>query len=228
MNTDKKDYDAIVVGSGPNGLAAAITLQQAGISVLLIEAKETIGGGLRSAPLTLPFFIHDVCSAVHSLAVNSPFLKTLPLEKHGLNFIYPPVAAAHPFDNGTAAVLYPSLKQTAQELGEDDKAYRQLMVPTVNNWSRIDQDILGPLHFPKHPFKTIGFGLKAFRSAAHLAKRFHSKEAKGLWAGMAAHSMLPFSKATSSAAALVLMAEAHVKGWPIVQGGSGVLADAMA
>src|SRR5438045_8401564 len=119
MNAGKTDYDAIVVGSGPNGLSAAITIQQAGLSVLIVEAKNTIGGGLRSAELTLPHFIHDVCSAIHPLAVGSPFFKTLPLEQHGLEFIYPPVAAAHPFDDGNAAVLYSSVEQTAQALGED-------------------------------------------------------------------------------------------------------------
>ncbi len=117
MSVNKTDYDAIVVGSGPNGLAAAITMQQAGLSVLLVEAKETIGGGMRSAELTLPHFIHDVCSAIHPLAVCSPFFKTLPLEKHGLEFIYPTIAAAHPFDDGTAAALYKSIEQTAKAIG---------------------------------------------------------------------------------------------------------------
>src|SRR5439155_1838605 len=189
MNRSKTDYDAIVVGSGPNGLAAAITLQQSGLSVLLVEAKKTIGGGLRSEELTLSHFVHDVCSAVHPMAASSPFFKTLPLEEHGLEFIQPTIAAAHPFDDGTAAIFYQSVEQTAQALGEDAQSYLSLMKPLVTDWPRIVVDVLGPLHFPKHPIAMSRFGIKALTSAAHLARRFHSKHAQGLWAGMAAHSM---------------------------------------
>ena len=224
----KKDYDAIVVGSGPNGLAAAITLQQAGLSVLLIEAKKTIGGGLRSAELTLPGFVHDVCSAIHPLAACSPFFKSLPLKQYGLEFIDPPIAAAHPFDNGKAAALYHSIEQTAQTLDGDEKPYRKLMNPIVNNWQKILGNILGPLHFPKHPADMIRFGLKAITSASHLAKRFHSKEARGLWAGMAAHSIQPLSNIATSAMGLVLMAAGHSDGWPLPKGGSHAIANALA
>src|SRR6266540_5878203 len=171
MSVGKKDYDAIVVGSGPNGLAAAIAMQQAGLSVLLLEAKDSIGGGLRSAELTSPHFVHDVCSAIHPLAAGSPFFKTLPLEQHGLEFIFPTIAAAHPFDNGSAAALYPSLEQTAQSLGEDELSYLKLMKPLVKNWPRIATNVLGPLRFPKHPIAMARFGLKALTSALHLAKR---------------------------------------------------------
>src|SRR6187551_2743995 len=137
MSISKKDYDAIVVGSGPNGLAAAITMQQAGLSVLLVEGKDMIGGGLRSAELTLPGFIHDVCSAIHPMAVASPFFKSLPLHQHGLEFIFPTIPAAHPFDNGTAAALYNSMEETAQALGEDKDAYLDLLKPLVKSWPLI-------------------------------------------------------------------------------------------
>jgi len=228
MSVSKRDYDAVVIGSGPNGLAAAITMQQAGISVLLIEAKSVIGGGMRSAELTLPHFVHDVCSAIHPLAVGSPFFKTLPLEQHGLEFIYPTIAAAHPFDDGRAAALYRSLEQTAQALNEDEQSYLKLMKPLVKDWPRIVADVLGPLHFPKHPIDMARFGLKALTSAAYLAKRFRSKEAKGLWAGMAAHSIQPLSNATTSATGLVLMIAGHLGGWPIPKGGSNAIANALA
>src|SRR5437762_749801 len=228
MNRSKTDYDAIVVGSGPNGLAAAITLQQSGLSVLLVEAKKTIGGGLRSEELTLPHFVHDVCSAVHPMAASSPFFKTLPLEEHGLEFIQPTIAAAHPFDDGTAATFYQSVEQTAQALGEDAQSYLSLMKPLVTDWPRIVVDVLGPLHFPKHPIAMSRFGIKALTSAAHLARRFHSKHAQGLWAGMAAHSMQSLDTATTSAIGLVLMAAGHSVGWPIAKGGSNAIASALA
>jgi phytoene dehydrogenase-like protein len=224
----KRDYDAVVVGSGPNGLAAAITLQQAGLSVLLIEAKDTIGGGLRSAELTLPHFIHDICSAIHPLAAGSPFFKTLPLEQHGLKFIQPTIAAAHPFDDSRAAILHPSIEQTAAVLGVDKNAYLTLLQPLIKSWPRIETDVLGPLHFPKHPIAMASFGLKALTAATHLAKRFHTKEAKGLWAGMAAHSIQPLSNAATSAIALVLLTVGHIGGWPIPKGGAQAVANALA
>src|SRR5438477_4534926 len=228
MSVNKTDYDAIVVGSGPNGLAAAITLQQSGHSVLLLEAKETIGGGLRSAELTLPGFMHDVCSAVHPMAASSPFFKTLPLQQYGLEFISPPFAAAHPFDDGTAAVLHHSLERTAAELDDDANSYLNLMKPLLDRWPQIINDVLGPLHFPRHPGAMTQFGVKAITSAAHLVRRFHSKKARGLWAGMAAHSMQSLSRATTSAIALVLMIVGHSVGWPIAKGGSSAIAKALA
>lgn len=225
---DKRDYDAIVVGSGPNGLAAGITLQQAGLSVLLVEAKDTIGGGLRSAELTLPHFVHDVCSAIHPLAAGSPFFQTLPLKEYGLEWIYPEIAAAHPFDDGRAVALHSSIEQTAQGLGQDEKSYLKLMKPLVKDWPRIAADVLAPLHFPKHPLDMARFGLKALTAAVHLSKRFYTKEAKGLWAGMAAHSLQPLSNAATSAIGLVLMATGHSIGWPIPKGGSNAIAHALA
>jgi len=227
MDLNKKDYDAIVVGSGPNGLAAAITMQQAGLSILLVEGRETIGGGMRSAELSLPHFVHDVCSAVYPLAACSPFFKTLPLEKHGLEFINPPIAAAHPFDDGTAAALCRSIEQTAKSLGEDEQSYTKLMKPIAHDWPRIIADVLAPLHFPTHPFEMVRFGLKALTSARHLSKIFHSKKAKGLWAGMTAHSIQPLSNAATSATGLVLMSAAHNDGWPVAKGGSQSIANAL-
>jgi phytoene dehydrogenase-like protein len=227
MFLEKRDYDAIVIGSGPNGLAAAILMQQQGLSVLLIEGKGTIGGGMRSAELTLPGFVHDICSAIHPLAVSSPFFETLSLGDHGLEYIYPEIAAAHPFDNGTAAVVKNSVEETARLLGKDEQAYLRLMQPIVKDWPSIAPDVLGPLRYPEHPMAMARFGLKALTSANYLAKRFKTPEAKGLFAGMAAHSILPLTNLTTSAIALVLMASAHLKGWPIPKGGSNKIADAL-
>ncbi|MFT3948436.1 MAG: NAD(P)/FAD-dependent oxidoreductase [Agriterribacter sp.] len=222
------DYDAVVVGSGPNGLAAAITLQQKGLSVLLLEAKKTIGGGMRTEEFTLPGFKHDICSAIHPMAANSPFFRTLPLEKSGLEYIYPEVCAAHPLDDGTAAALYPSLDETAKALGVDKDAYTRLIEPVVKDWPFIDKDVLAPLSFPAHPFKMAAFGLKAMSSALQLSGRFSTVKAKALWAGMAAHSIQPLSNLATSAIGLVLMSAAHMRGWPLPKGGSQSLANALA
>ncbi|HYX06633.1 MAG TPA: NAD(P)/FAD-dependent oxidoreductase [Bacteroidales bacterium] len=223
-----KKYDSIVVGSGPNGLAAAITLQQAGLSVLLVEGKETVGGGMRSAPLTLPGFVHDVCSAIHPLGAGSPFFNTLPLEKFGLTFIRPDIAAAHPFDNGEASVLYRSVEDTARSLGMDEQAYKKFMTPLVNDWPRLAAEVLAPLHFPGHPLRMARFGLKALSSAVGTARRFRSDKARGLWAGIAAHSVQPLTSMASSAAGLALMIAGHTTGWPLPKGGANAIANALA
>ncbi|HVV05300.1 MAG TPA: NAD(P)/FAD-dependent oxidoreductase, partial [Puia sp.] len=223
----KKDYDAVVVGSGPNGLAAGIALQQVGLSVLLLEARSEIGGGMRSAELTLPGFVHDVCSAIHPMAANSPFFGTLPLEQHGLEYIYPPVSAAHPFDDGTAATLVGSVSDTARLLGDDEGAYRRVFESLVRDWPSIAPDVLGPLHFPKHPLMMASFGLKALPSAVRLAERWKTDAARGLWAGMAAHSMLPLTEPTTAAIGLVLMISGHLKGWPLPRGGTASLGRAL-
>ncbi|MBN9384545.1 MAG: NAD(P)/FAD-dependent oxidoreductase [Chitinophagaceae bacterium] len=223
----RTDYDAVVVGAGPNGLAAAITLQQKGLSVLLVEAKAEIGGGMRSAELTLPGFIHDVCSAIHPMAAASPFFSQLPLEQYGLEYIYPPTAAAHPFDDGTAAVLRGCVQETAALLGVDERVYKQLMEPLVRDWPLIATDVLGPLHFPSHPLLMAEFGLKALPSAVQLSRRWQTTMARGLWGGMAAHSMLPLTKTATSAIGLVLMITGHLKGWPLPRGGTMSLARAL-
>lgn len=228
IGRNQTEYDAVVVGSGPNGLAAAILLQQQGLSVLIIEGKEEVGGGLRTAELTLPGYLHDVCSAIHPMAAGSPFFNTLPLNEYGLAYIYPEIAAAHPFDDGTAALLKHSLSETAELLGHDETAYLKLLQPLVNSWPGIAADVLGPLHFPQHPLDMARFGLKALTPASYLAKRFKTERAKGLFAGMAAHSIQPLTNCATSAIALVLMANAHLKGWPIPKGGSGNIAKALA
>ncbi len=225
---NKTDFDVIVVGSGPNGLAAAIVLQQAGLSVLIVEGKSTVGGGLRSAELTLPGVLHDICSAIHPLAAGSPFFQTLPLEKHGLEFIEPPVSAAHPFDNGTAAVLKKDIRETARLLGKDEKNYVNLIEPITKVWNDLAPDVLAPLHFPKMPVAMAKFGLNALPSAQYLARRFVTQEARGLWAGMAAHSIQPLSNLTTSAIGLVLMTAGHLNGWVIPKGGSQQIANALA
>jgi len=224
----KTDYDAIVVGSGPNGLTAAITLQQKGLSVLIVEAKNTIGGGLRSAELTIPGFKHDICSAIHPLAVASPFFNSLPLHKHGLTFIQPKIAVAHPLDDGKSAVLSNSVEETAGLLGSDKNSYLKLIEPITKQWDALLPELLAPLHFPKDPVNFAKFGLKALQPATWIANKFESREAKALWAGMAAHSIQPLSNLTTSAIGLVLMTAAHKQGWPIPKGGSQSLANALA
>lgn len=221
------DYDAVVVGAGPNGLAAAITLQQRGLSVLLLEAKTSIGGGMRSAELTLPGFTHDICSAIHPLAMASPFFRQLPLDAFGVSFVHPTIAAAHPLDDGKAACLYPSLEQTAAALGVDKDQYLQLFQPLVNAWPEMIGDILAPLKFPAHPLHLARFGWQALRSADHLAKRFSGEPVKALVAGMAAHGMQPLEAPATASFALVLMIAGHSQGWPIPVGGSVSIARAM-
>jgi phytoene dehydrogenase-like protein len=228
MKLEKREYDAVIVGSGPNGLAAAILMQQSGLSVLLVEGKDTVGGGMRSAELTLPGFTHDICSAIHPLAIGSPFFKTLPLDKFGLEFIQPRFAAAHPFDNGKAAVLQHSLSETARSLGIDAEAYEKLIQPVVADWPAIAPDVLGPLHFPKHPLAMAKFGLTALRSATAVAKRFKTEEAKGLFAGMAAHSVQPLTNLSTAAIALIFLSTGHLDGWPLPKGGTQSIATALA
>jgi len=223
------DYDAIIIGSGPNGLAAAITLAQAGQKVLVLEAKDTIGGGTRTAEITLPGFRHDICSAIHPLGIASPFFRQLPLVDFGLEWIFPPVALAHPLDDGHAAILTRSLDESAASMGKDGRNYRNLMVPLVDSWQEILGDILGPLPVPpRHPFSLTRFGLQAMRSARGLAEsRFRGDTARALFAGLAGHGMLPLEEPTTASIALVLGILAHAAGWPIHRGGSQAISNAM-
>lgn len=221
-------YDAVVVGSGPNGLAAAITLARAGRSVRVLEGAETVGGGLRSAALTLPGFLHDVCAAFHPLGVASPFWRSLPLAEHGLRWIHPPAAVAHPFDDGTAVVVVRDVATTAVQLGRDAGAYRRLLGPYVHAWERIIHDVLGPLRLPRYPLATLRFGLAALWSATALARTvFREERARAVFAGMAAHAILPLTWPATAAFGLVLGILAHAVGWPIVAGGSQRFADAL-
>ena len=179
LRSRKSRYDGVVVGSGPNGLSAAITLAREGLSVLVIEAESTVGGGTRTAPLTLPDFLHDVCSAVHPFAVASPFLKTLPLAEHGLELVHPPAPLAHPLDDGTAAVLERSIEETGRTLGPDAEAYRHLMGPLAEDADRLFADFLGPLKLPRHPLSAARFGLRAIQPATMLARGwFRGDEAR--------------------------------------------------
>lgn len=224
-------HDAIIIGSGPNGLAAAITLAQAGRRVLLLEAKETIGGGTRSAELTLPGFVHDICSAIHPLGMASPFFASLPLARYGLRWVQPDLPLAHPLDDGTAAVLARGVEETAVSLPNpaDHPAYRQLYTPFVTNWDKVLHEFLGPLRPPRHPLIMAQFGLKALRSASGLANAtFASDHARALFAGLAAHAIMPLEHPTTAAFGLMLGLLGHAVGWPLPQGGSHQITLAMA
>jgi phytoene dehydrogenase-like protein len=221
--------DAIVVGSGPNGLAAAIALAQAGRSVVVFEAADTIGGGTRSAALTLPGFVHDVCSAVHPFALASPFFRTLPLASHGLRWIDPPAAIAHPFDDGSAVLVERSIERTSLQLGSDAGAYRSLMAWLVADWPKLEPAVLGPPHWPRHPLALARFGSLALGSASGVARRlFRGERARAVFAGIAAHAMRPLEMTLTAGVGLALGATAHLVGWPVPRGGSQRIADALA
>ena len=214
--------DAVVVGSGPNGLAAAIALARAGRSVTVYEANHDVGGGARSAELTLPGFIHDVCSAFHPMGAASPFFRALKLEEHGLEWIQPQAPLAHPLDDGTAVMLERSIDQTARGLGADGHAYASLMSPLAASWTELYDEILGPIgHVPRHPLLLARFGLSAMRSARSLAGRFQGERARALVAGVAAHSFLPLEHPFTAAFMLTIGLSGHTVGWPIARKGSG-------
>ena len=229
LTAARPEVDAIVVGSGPNGLAAAITLARAGLSVRVLEAAETIGGGTRTQELTLPGFWHDVCSAIHPLGLASPFFRSLPLADYGVEWAQPEAAAAHPLDDGQAVLLERSMEATAAGLGEDGAAYRRVMAPLVDNWQALLDDLLGPLPLPpRHPWLDLGFGLKAIRSAQGLAgSLYRGRQAQALFAGMAAHSILPLDRPITAAFGLMMQLLGHAVGWPVVRGGSQNLACAL-
>jgi phytoene dehydrogenase-like protein len=223
-----KKYDAIVVGSGPNGFAAAIALQRAGLAVLLIEGKAVLGGGVRSAQLTLPGFIHDVCSAVYPLGEDSPFFKQLHLEQFGLEYLRPEYPVAHPFDDGSAAVIQSSIELTAEQFGEDAYNYTRIFSSMVKEWPSIRSAFVGPLHVSAFSSAKVKFAYYALSSGIHFAKhQFNTNAARSFFAGMAAHSMLPLNKLTSSSIGMVLNLLAHINGWPLPKGGSQQITHAL-
>jgi phytoene dehydrogenase-like protein len=229
LSDDARGVDAVVVGSGPNGLAAAVALARDGFSVTVIEGDAEIGGGTRTRELTLPGFHHDVCSACHPIGAVSPFFRSLDLEKHGLTFLTSDLSVAHPLDDGPAVLLTQSLEETARGLGADARAYERTFKPFLRDPHGLYGDLLAPLAIPKHPFAMARFGLSALRSAVGLARgRFEQARAKALLAGCAAHSVLPLERATSAAVGLVFCLSAHVSPWPIAKGGSIAIAKALA
>ena len=224
-----KSYDAVVVGAGPNGLAAAITLAQAGRSVLVREASATIGGGTRSAELTLPGFVHDICSAIHPLGMGSPFLKTLPLAEYGLQWIQPDLPLAHPLDDGSAVALAQSLDETAASIGRDGRAWKRLVGPVAADWERLAPIILGPLPAPGHALTLTSFGLRALWPARRLAQTvFREPRARALFAGLSAHAMIPLDDVLTASFGIVLGILAHAVGWPLPRGGAQAIPNALA
>ncbi len=228
MSASTRNPEAIVIGSGPNGLSAAITIAQAGHSVIVYEAEQTIGGGARSAELTLPGFVHDVCSCVHPWAAGSPFFQQLDLEKFGIRWIYPEIALAHPFDDGSAAAVNGPLDQNAADFGADANAIRKVLGPLVASWKDMSGDLLGPPRLPKHPLSMARFGWNAVQPATKIARKFATREARAVLAGMAAHSALPLDWRATAGFGVVLWATCYAVGWPFAAGGSQAIANALA
>jgi phytoene dehydrogenase-like protein len=221
--------DAVIVGSGPNGLSAAVELARNGASVVVLEAAGTIGGGTRTAELTLPGFRHDVCSAAHPLGILSPYLSTLPLADHGLTWIQGSASVAHPMDGEPAVILGPSLDATAAGLGRDGTAYRRLIGPLLRRPHELLDEILGPARLPRHPIVLSRFGIPALLPAAVLGRTlFREQRARALLAGCAAHSVLPLSRPVSAAVGMVFFMSAHIETWPVARGGSSAISTALA
>lgn len=222
------EYDAVVTGSGPNGLAAAITLAQTGRKVLILEAKATIGGGLRTSEATLPGFQHDICSSIHPLGIASPFFRSVPLREHGLEWIFPPVEMAHPLDDGTAVLLERSLEATAKNLGMDRKSYELIMIPLLDRCEPILHEFLGPLRLPRYPIAMAFFGALALPPAASLSRLLYRGErAQALFAGLAAHAIQPLEHVATASFGLIMAILGHAVGWPLAKGGSQSIANAL-
>lgn len=233
--------DAVVVGAGPNGLAAAVELARSGLEVRVLEGAPTIGGGARTEELTLPGFAHDVCSAVHPLAVGSPFLSALPLERHGLEWIHAPAPLAHPLDDGRAVLLErgsprgrsgagpapPLIRSDAGPI--QDELWRSLVGPFLDRWWELARDALGPARAPRHPLLMLRFALRGLRSAESLARaRLRTREGRALFAGLAAHAVLPLDRTPSAAVGVMLALAGHTVGWPVPRGGAGAISTALA
>lgn len=220
--------DAVVVGSGPNGLAAAVTLAQAGLRVTVLEGAETVGGGTRTEELTLPGLAHDICSAVHPLGVASPFFSSLPLAEHGLEWCFPEVDLAHPLDDGTAGVLLRDLDATCAGLGADGRAWRGLFGPLLGGFDDLLDDVLGPIvHVPRHPLQLARFGLRAGLPASVLVRRLRTPQARALFAGSAAHAYGSLNAPASAAVGMMLTLAGHAYGWPVARGGSASISAAL-
>jgi len=229
VSEHRETYDALVLGSGPNGLSAAVALAQAGASVLVLESANEVGGGTRSAELTEPGFLHDVCSAVHTTGILSPFFRSLPLEAHGLRWIAPRASVAHPLDDQPAVMLWKSLEETAAGLGADRASYQGLIAPFLENSEGFFEDALGPLGWPRHPGMFSRFGLRAMWPATAFANwRFQQSRAKALFAGCAGHSILPLDKMFTAALGLIFSIAGHVEPWPVAAGGSQAIGRALA
>ena len=221
--------EAIVVGSGPNGLACAVELARNGVGVTVLEAEDRIGGGTRTSELTVPGLLHDDCSATHPMAVGSPFLRSLDLERHGLEWLWPEVDLAHPLDDGSVGVMVRSIEQTADGLGEDGKAWRRVFGSASAHFGELLEDIMKPvLHVPRHPARLVRFGLAAAAPATLLAHSWRTPQARALFGGVAAHAFSPMNRPMSSSVGCALINACHAFGWPVAKGGSQSISDALA
>ncbi|MBV8445386.1 MAG: NAD(P)/FAD-dependent oxidoreductase, partial [Candidatus Dormibacteraeota bacterium] len=224
-----EQYDAVVVGAGPNGLTAAVMLARQGLGVLVLEGASTPGGGARTAEMTLPGFRHDVCSAVHPLGAGSPVFRSLPLEEHGLRWLEAPVALAHPFDDGPPATLLRSVDGTAASLGIDSAAYRRLVAPFIGRWDELAPDALRPVtaSLPHHPLLLARFGVRGMAPVAALTALMRGRNGPALLAGIAAHAISPARALTTGGVALLFAIAGHEVGWPVPAGGSQSISDAL-
>ncbi len=221
--------EAIVVGSGPNGLTCAAWLARAGVKVTVLEAQEKIGGGTGSSELTLPGLLHDDCSAVHAMAVGAPSLNELHLESHGLQWRWPEVDLAHPLDGGSAGVMVRCIAQTGAGLGADGRTWQRVFGAPARGFEELSEEIMQPiLHMPRHPLRLLRFGLPAATPATLLARNFKTEEARALWGGCAAHAFSPLSRPLSSSVGMALICAGHKYGWPVARGGSRAISDALA